>query len=192
MFLETERLIIRKFKEADFEDFCEFTMDEELCRMMGRDLITDANSARPTFDWLMNKEERGYVLEYKENHKVIGNLTVGKVPPHVQEQPKVQGKRGVALSFSISRNYQRKGLMSEAVSAVTQQLFKEGMEYINCGYLDFNMPSAKLQEKLGFCYLMTESFPSGEGKITCVECILWNQEMKQNNVYCLEKRRKSE
>ncbi len=105
MFLETECLIIRKFKETDFEDFCEFTMDEELCRMMGRDLITDAESARPTFEWLMNKEEWGYVLEYKENRKVIGNLTVGNVPPHVLEHPEVQGKKGAGLPLFDARDF---------------------------------------------------------------------------------------
>lgn len=173
MFLETERLVIRKFKEADFNDFCEFTMDEELCRMMGRDLITDAESARPTFEWLMNKEERGYVLEYKENHKVIGNLTVGKVPPHVLEHPEVQEKKGASLSFSISREYQRRGLMYEAVSAVIRQLFREGFEYINGGYFEFNVASKKLHEKLGFNYLMQETFPCNGEMINCVEGILW-------------------
>lgn len=173
MFLETERLIIRKFKEEDFEDFCEFTMDEELCRMMGRDLITDAESARPTFEWLMNKEERGYVLEYKENHKVIGNLTVSSAPPHVLEAPEVQGKNGCALSFSMSRLYQRRGLMYEAVCEVIQQLFREGMDYINCGYFDFNVASEKLQEKLGFTYLTKGSFPCNGEMVNCVECILW-------------------
>lgn len=178
MFLETERLVIRKFKESDFEDFCEFTMDEELCRMMGRDLILDAESARPTFDWLMNKEERGYVLEYKENHKVIGNLTVGKVPPHALDQPEVQGKKGAALSFSLSRAYQRRGLMYEAVSAVIEQLFQEGIEYINCGYFDFNVASEQLQKKLGFHYLMQECFPCNGKMINCVECILWSSKME--------------
>lgn len=173
MFIETERLVIRKLKEEDFADFCEFTMDEEMCRMMGRDLITDAESARPTFEWLMNKEERGYVLEYKENHKVIGNLTVGRVPPHVLELPEVQGKNGCALSFSISRRYQRRGLMYEAVSGVIQQLFREGMDYINCGYFDFNVASEKLQEKLGFTYLTKGSFPCNGEMVNCVECILW-------------------
>ncbi len=176
MFLETERLVIRKFKEEDFADFCEFTMDEEMCRMMGRDLITDAESARPTFEWLMNKEERGYVLEYKEKHKVIGNLTVGSAPPHVLEQPKVQGKNGCALSFSMSRMYQRRGLMYEAVSVVIQQLFREGMDYINCGYFDFNIASEKLHKKLGFKYLMKECFPVDGEQITAVECILWREE----------------
>ena len=173
MFVETERLVIRKFREEDFSDFCEFTMDEELCRMMGRDLITDAESARPTFDWLMNKEERGYALVHKENNKVIGNLTVGEVPPHVKALPEVQGKKGCALSFSLSRKYQRRGLMSEAVSGVIGQLFQEGMDYINCGYFDFNTASEKLQEKLGFAYLMKESFPCDGEMVTVVECILW-------------------
>ena len=175
MFLETERLVVRKFKETDFDDFCEFTMDEELCRMMGRDLITDAKSARPTFDWLMNKEERGYVLEYKENHKVIGNLTVGTVPPHVLECEEVQGKKGCALSFSMSRQYQRRGLMYEALSAVIKQLFQEGIEYINGGYFDFNVASEKLHEKLGFNYLMQETFSFNGEQITAKECILWKK-----------------
>ena len=175
MFLETERLLIRKFKETDFADFCEFTMDEELCRMMGRDLITDAESARPTFEWLMNKEERGYVLEYKENHKVIGNLTVGSVPLHVAECLEVQGKKGCALSFSMSRKYQRRGLMYEAVRAVIGQLFQEGTEYINCGYFDFNVASGRLQEKLGFTYLTEGTFPCNGKVIKCIECILWKK-----------------
>ena len=173
MFLETERLIIRKFQEADFDDFCEFTMDEELCRMMGRDLVTDEESARPTFDWLMHKEERGYVMEFKENRKVIGNLTVGAVPPHVLERPEVQGKRGASLSFSISRAYRRQGLMYEAVSAIIRQLYEEGTDYVNGGYFDFNVASERLHEKLGFDYLMKDSFSCNGQQVTAIECIKW-------------------
>ena len=37
MFLETERLILRKFEEEDFEDYCGFSLgDPERDRMMGR------------------------------------------------------------------------------------------------------------------------------------------------------------
>ena len=50
MFLETERLILRKFRAEDFYDFCEYAIDPEMCRMMGRADIHDAASARPTFD----------------------------------------------------------------------------------------------------------------------------------------------
>jgi len=99
--------------------------------------------------------------KYKENRKVIGNLTVGKVPPHVLEHPEVHGKKGAALSYSMSREYQRRGLMHEAVSAVIGRLFQEGVEYINGGYFDFNVASEKLHEKLGFNYMDMKRFCLG-------------------------------
>lgn len=175
MFLETPRLILRKFRESDFADFCEFTTDPELCRMMGRDLISDAESARPTFEWLMNQEKRAYVLEYKENGKVIGNLTVyDSPPPFVQSRKELEGKVGRSLSFSISRHCRRRGLMLEAVSHVIDHLFRaEQVDYINCGHFDFNIPSRELQRKLGFAYLCTERFSQDGGEITSIENILW-------------------
>jgi len=46
VFLETERLILRKFEEADFDDFCEYAMDDEMSRMMGRRLLQNIDDAR--------------------------------------------------------------------------------------------------------------------------------------------------
>lgn len=108
-FLETDRLILRKFRESDFGDFCEFAIDPEMCRMMGRADIHDEASARPTFDWLINHEERGYALVLKETGRVIGNLTVCPVPAELTGLPELRGKSGRSLSFSISRHYRRQG-----------------------------------------------------------------------------------
>ena len=60
MFLETNRLTLRKWEEADFDDFYEYANDPEMCRMMGRADCSDPESARQTFHWLKDKEERGY------------------------------------------------------------------------------------------------------------------------------------
>ena len=84
MLLETERLILRRFRDSDFDDFCEFAIDKEMCRMMGREDIHDPESARFTFDWLKNHEQRGYAIVCKENDKVIGNLTITLPPPFVR------------------------------------------------------------------------------------------------------------
>lgn len=46
MFVETDRLILRKFREEDFADFCAYAMDEEMCRMMGNDLMDTEEAAR--------------------------------------------------------------------------------------------------------------------------------------------------
>ena len=176
MFLETERLILRKFREEDFQDFCAYAMDEEMCRMMGNDLMNTEEAARVTFDWLKDKEERSYVLILKETGRAIGNLNVTSVPDHLLKLPALAGKRGVSLSFCISRRHRRQGLMSEAVRAVIARLFdEEGMDYVQCGYFDFNTVSARLQEKLDFTHLITMTIDFKGEKRTTVENILWKK-----------------
>ena len=54
MFLETERLILRKFQEADFADFCEFVMDPERNRLMGNYEINSADDARGLLEWFLH------------------------------------------------------------------------------------------------------------------------------------------
>lgn len=175
MFLETERLILRKFQEVDFDDFCEYAIDDEMCRMMGRRIMKNKDDARWNFDWLKDKEERCYGLVYKETGRIIGNLTVcDNVPTELLELEKLKGKVGKSLSFSISRNYQRKGLMLEAANAVIKHLFDiEGMDYIQCGHFPFNTASEMLQKKLGFEYLTTLRFDDEGVEIISIENILW-------------------
>lgn len=175
MFLETERLIVRKLEEGDFDDFCAFAMDDEMCRMMGRAPMPDRAAARITFNWLKNHEPRGYALVLKENGCVAGNLTVARLADQLGRLDELQGRRGCALSFSIGREHRRKGLMLEAVRAVIDRLFDEGMDFINCGHFDFNTASQALQRKLGFEPLLTERICFDEEERTCVENILWNR-----------------
>lgn len=179
MFIETEHTLLRKFQEEDFADFYAYTAEEGLSRLMGRDQIVDEASARSVFDWLLYKEERAYVIVLKETGQGIGNLTVGMLPPHVARMPELQGKRGAGLSFELSRDYRRQGLMTEVVQAVIRELFEvEHMDYVNCGYFSFNEASRGLQEKLGFTYLTQETFEKNGEQITAIDNILWNKSEK--------------
>ena len=173
-FVETERLVLRKLCTEDFIDFCAYAADEEMSRMMGRERITDAASARPTFDWLVNREARAYGLVLKESGRVIGNLNV-TLPPQTVRNRVGEEKTGCALSFCITRAHQRKGLMEEAVRAVMERLFEEGMDYINCGHFDFNHASRALQSKLGFVPLLQEEVELDCGRVTVEENILWKK-----------------
>ena len=176
MFLETERLILRKFREEDFPDYCAYAMDEEMNRMMGNDLLDTEEAARTCFDWLKDKEPRDYALVLKETDHVIGNLDVVPVPKELLELPALAGKRGQSLSFCISRQYQRRGLMSEAVRAVAVHLFEEeGMDYVQCGYFDFNAVSRAFQEKLGFTHLATMEIDFKGERVVTVENALWKK-----------------
>lgn len=176
MFLETERLILRKFREEDFADYCAYAMDEEMNRMMGNDLLDTEEAARACFDWLKDREPRCYGLVLKETGRVIGNLSVTDLPEHLQALPALKDKRGCSMSFCISRQYQRQGLMTEALRAVTAHLFQEeGMDYVQCGYFIFNTVSKALQEKLGFTHLTTMTLDFKGEKIVTTENVLWKK-----------------
>lgn len=176
VFLETKRLLLRKFREEDFSGFCAWAMDEETCRMMGRDLPETEADARAAFDWLKDREERGYGLVLKESGQVIGNLTVAPVPEHLAGQEALAGKRGRSLSFSISREYRRQGLMREAVEAVIARLFaEEGMDYVQCGYFQFNTASRYFQERLGFTRLAAMALDIRGRQTAVVENMLWRE-----------------
>lgn len=174
MILETDRLIIRSFKEEDFNDYCDYAMDDEMSRMMGRSLLKTREDARLNFDWLKDREERAYVIVYREEDKVIGNLTIGNLPKELLDHEDLRGKVGRSMSFGIARDYRRMGLMTEALKSVIEELFSmEDMDYIVCGHFPFNEASKKLQESLGFKYLDRLKYMDGEKEIVSIESVLY-------------------
>lgn len=178
MFLETKRLYLRKFQEIDFDDFCEYAMDDDMCKMMGRELMKTREDARWNFNWLKDKEERCYGLVYKETGKVIGNITVTSISKDLLKQSNLNEDVGRGLSFSISKVYQRKGLMFESVNAVINHLFDiESLDYIQCGHFPINTASELLQKKLGFEYLTTCKFEDEGVEIISIENILINNRL---------------
>lgn len=159
MYLETERLWIRPILETDFADYCAYSLgNPEQDRMMGRSELKTKADVRQNFDWLKDKEPRAYVLVHKKNGKVIGNLTVYDRTP-VAHMDELRDNIGRSLSFCLSRQYRRQGLMEEALRGVIGKLFaEEAVDYIHCGCFDFNTPSLALQKKLGFVFLAKEAF----------------------------------
>ena len=137
MFLETKRLILRKFQQEDFADFCEFAMDPDRNRAMGNGEVSSVDDARKLFNWLKDKEERAYAVVFKGTGQVVGNFTVyNELSDEIKTRPELAGKAGRSLSFSLSRAYRRQGLIFEAASAVITYLFEvEGVDYIHSGYL---------------------------------------------------------
>ena len=178
MLLETKRLSLRKFAATDFDDYCHYVMnDDELAYMMKTEPIHTFEDARFCFDWKLNREtEIWYAVCLKDEKKtVVGGITIHPVPQEfILQRPELQNKSGVSLSFSISRHYRRRGLMEEAVRALIDYLFhEETMDFINCGYMEYNHASCQMQEKLGFTYLLTDRFKEDGKEFVAIENILW-------------------
>ena len=180
MFLETKRLILRKFREEDFDDYCTFSLaDPERDRMMGRSPLNTVEDVRMNFNWLKDREDRGYVLVHKDSGKVIGNLTVYNRGYSAEVHPTLTDKKGFSLSFGIANEYKRQGLIFEAVHAVIDHLFQEeAADYIGAGHFDYNIPSRELQKKLGFTYLFSETIDLFGEIVNEQNNILWKENWK--------------
>ncbi len=142
--LETPRLHLRTMRVDDDCGFAAYLQDGALCRMYGLPAEQDASVLRQIFASFCTGDKT-YALIHRETETMVGHLMV--VPP---ELPSPLPGTGVTLAFAVSPAHQRQGLMREALTAVIWDQFSHGVDYIHCGCFDFNEPSARLQEQLGF------------------------------------------
>ena len=174
MCIETERLYLRPFALSDLEDFYEYMTDPELRRMAGFEEIIDREAVRKELNTLI--ENKAYAIVYKENSKVIGNFGVEPLPELLAKDTSLKGKNGVTLSFALSAEYRKKGLISEVLEKMIDHLFnQQKVDFINCGYFSFNHASRNLQEKFGFNYYCTHFVHRPNRDIETIENILFNK-----------------
>ena len=154
-------MILRPHTVKDVEDYFEYIMDPDLQQMLGLNGVEDRKSAKETFQWLLDNVEFIAVVS-KDSEKVIGHICIHPPIDKVADDGTFAGKRGASITFAIAKQEQRKGLMLEALQCLTAQMFREGVDYIDCEYTPNNAASRGLQEKLGFQYWGTKQFEDEE------------------------------
>ncbi len=147
--IETPRLLLRPFKQADLDNFHEYARVEGVGEMAG---WPHHNSIKITQDILNRfiESDKTFAIVYKENGKVIGSLGIEKygLEDKLSEFFDYSGRE---IGYVLSKDYWGKGLMPEAVNAVINYLFSvANLDFITCGYYDFNTQSKRVQEKCGF------------------------------------------
>lgn len=159
MTISTPRLLVRPHVPEDFEDYFSYIMDENLQLMLGLHDVTDRASAREVFDWLRTNSEF-LALCPQSSGRTVGHISIQ--PANI-----FPDRRGRDLTFAISRDFRRQGLMEEALRAVIAALFREN-DYLQCEYTSFNHPSEALQKKLGFRPVKSEPYED----FTLYTCVL--------------------
>ena len=134
--IETERLILRPFTEADYGDMFEFLYQLRDDEYEGYPGITYENG-REHLKYRLGSEEF-YAIELTEAGKVIGNIYCGKKDFAAKE-----------VGYIVNKRYQQKGYAAEALSAVIAQAFREGAHRVYADCDPRNVPSWKLLEKVG-------------------------------------------
>lgn len=147
--IETERLVLRAFETADLEDFFEYAREEGVGEPAGWKHHESIDETREILDMFINEDET-FAVCLKDSGKVIGSLGVKKYGME-EKLTEFDGYRGREIGYVLSKSYWGMGLMTEAVAAVIDHLFRElNYDFIICGYYDFNSRSKRVQEKCGF------------------------------------------
>ncbi len=144
--IETDRLILRRFRIEDAEDmFNNWASDPEVTTYLTWPAHESVDVTKMLLtDWISKYEDGFYfnwVMEDKECGKAIGNISVVKLKESVEE---------AAIGYCMSRSYWGRGLMPEALKAVMDFLFDvvEVNRVVACH--DVNNPkSGRVMDKAG-------------------------------------------
>lgn len=147
--LQTERLVLRPFCQADLDDFYEYASQEGTGERAGWSHHTSIDESQRILNTFIS-EDKTLAIVYKHNNKVIGSLGVEKYSME-DKLTEFDGLLGREIGYVLSRDYWGQGLMTEAVKAVIDHLFDVcNLDFLTCGYYDFNVQSKSVQEKCGF------------------------------------------
>lgn len=144
--LETERLILRNWKETDLDDLYEYAKVEGVGEMAGWPHHTNKQTSKSILNDFI-KQGEVYALVLKENNKVIGSLGIHKRTMDENYKAEIQREIG----YVLSKDYWGKGLMVEAVKAAIRYAFEElEVDALWCGHFTFNNQSRSVVQKCGF------------------------------------------
>ena len=147
--IETKRLILRPFKQSDLHDFNEYASVPGVGEMAGWKHHETIEKTQEILDMFI-KEDKTFAIVFKKNNKVIGSLGVEKYGLE-EKLTEFESYYGREIGYVLSKDYWGKGIMPEAVGAVIKYLFNDlNLDFLTCGYYDFNNQSKRVQEKCGF------------------------------------------
>lgn len=147
--IETERLLLRAFNQSDLDDFYEYASVEGVGEMAGWKHHESKDKTQEILNNFIN-EDKTFAIVLKSNNKVIGSLGVEEYGME-QALSEFFEYNGREIGYVLSKEYWGKGIMPEAVKAVINYLFNEfDLDFLTCGYYDFNNQSKRVQEKCGF------------------------------------------
>ena len=148
--LETERLILRDWKESDLEDFFEYAKVEGVGEMAGWPHHESIDVSRRILQGFI-KADDVYALVLKDENKVIGSLGIHDRKYNYDAD--VQREIG----YVLSKAYWGRGLVPEAVQAAIKYAFEEiGADVLWCGFFNHNAQSRRVNEKCGFRFYCDE------------------------------------
>ena len=148
MTFETERLILRPWREDDAESLYKYASDPEVGPKAGWSPHTSVEDSRQIIRQVLSVPET-YAVCLKESGEAVGSvgLKMGDATDMTDRADECE------LGYWIGRPFWGQGLIPEASRELLRHAFEElNMQAVWCGYYDGNTKSRRVQDKLGFVY----------------------------------------
>lgn len=119
--LETERLILRKFKDEDASDlFNNWASDSNVTKYLTWPTHENLDTSKYVIGlWLneySNSDHYNWCIEIKESGQAIGSISVVSIDENVE---------AVEIGYCIGKEYWNKGIVTEAFLSIIKFLFEE-------------------------------------------------------------------
>lgn len=148
MDLQTDRLILRRFRETDAAEFFEYRTDPQVALYQGEgwtnytieqavEFVKEQMNSQPGIPdtWFQ------IAIELRETGKLIGDCGIHTLSLDPKQ---------VEIGFTLDRMQQGKGLGTEAVKCLLEYVFKDLDMYRVIASVDVrNYPSFRLLERIG-------------------------------------------
>lgn len=147
--IETERLILRKFKLTDVDDmYKNWANDDEVTKFLTWPTHKDLEISRRVVEtWVKdydNDKNYQWCIELKSIGEAIGSIAVVDYKENI---------KAVEIGYCIGRKYWNQGITSEALKALIEFFFKEvGANRIEAKHDLLNPNSGKVMIKCGMKY----------------------------------------
>lgn len=148
MTLETERLVLRPWKEEDAEDLYKYASDPDVGPIAGWPPHQSMEESLTVIRNVFGGAEC-YAICLKKDGKAIGAIEL-KLNGHTDM---TERDDECELGYWLGKPFWGQGIMPEAAREMIRHGFEDaGMTRIWCGYYEGNIKSKRVQEKVGLKY----------------------------------------
>lgn len=150
--LQTERLILRPWRESDAESLYEYARDERVGPIAGWPAHTSVDESRQIIRDILSQDET-YAITIRPDDRAVGSvgLKIGAASDLALFDDQAE------IGYWIGVPFWGRGYTTEAARRVVRHAVEDlGIRKLWCSYFDGNERSRRVGEKCGFCYVRTE------------------------------------
>ena len=158
--LETPRLVLRRWREGDREDFLAFASDPEVMLSSGARTARTPEEQRTAFERAL-RDSGCYAIVPKETGHPAGQIKF-------QKDLCRRGVDSLSIGYELARAHWGRGYMTEALRAMVEHAFEhKGVEVLSISHFAGNDRSRRVIEKCGFRRegVLLRAFRRGDGAV---------------------------